>query len=283
MTTSSASRPIVVAVESQQHGAIRYALDEAGKQHCDVRIVHAYAIPATGVGVLYGNDLVSASEKDADEVLDGAREFIESQATGVKADYSAQIGAPTRVLQDEALHARAIVLGPDALAWYDRLLVGEVGSWLITHADCPVLVVPEHWLPRDVRREGIVVTIDGATDAHGPLSLAFAAADRSNEYLHVVHVVPPATSENDEEEHRLNMAEVIAGWSEKYPSVRVRRSLLFGEVDEACISATRLANLVVAGRPRRHGLPFSLLRPVAASIIKEADCPVAVVPSNYDG
>lgn len=283
MTANVPSRPIVVAVESQQQGAIRYALDEAEKQQCDVRIVHSYAIPATGVGVLFGNYLPSASEDAAAEVLGGAREFVESQETGAKVEYLSLIGAPTRVLEDEALHARAIVLGPDDIAWYDRLLVGEVGSWLITHADCPVVVVPEHWLSQEARRDGVVVTIDGATDAHGPLSFAFAAADRREEALHVLHVVPPGTSENDEEEHRLNMAEVIAGWADKYPAVRVFRSLVFGEVDDACIDATKLATLVVVGRPRRHGLPFSMLRPVAASIIKEANCPVAVVPSNFDG
>jgi len=257
-------------------------LDEAKQQRCGVRVVHAFATPATGVGVLYGNDLIEASEADAKEILDNTREFVESSGSSAMVEYSAEIGSPTRVLESESLRARSIVLGPDDNAWYERILVGEVGSWLVTHADCPVIVVPEHWFPHETRRGGIIVTIDGATDAHGPLTFAFAAADRRKEDLHVLHVVPTATSEKDEEEYRLNMAEVLAGWADKHPTVRVLRSMVFGEVDDVCINSTKLANLVVVGRPRGH-LPFSRVRSVAVSVIKEANCPVAVVPPNYDG
>ncbi|MEO6470166.1 MAG: universal stress protein, partial [Aeromicrobium sp.] len=140
---------------------------------------------------------------------------------------------------------------------------------------------PDHWSPHHKLRGGIVVTVDGATDARGPLTFAFEAADRRREELHVLHVVPPATSEADEEEHRLNIAEVLSGWADDFPSVKVFRSLVFGQTDEACIGATSLANLVVVGRPHGISLPFSLVRPVAVSVIKEANCPVAVIPPNY--
>jgi nucleotide-binding universal stress UspA family protein len=56
---------------------------------------------------------------------------------------------------------------------------------------------------------------------------------------------------------------------------------VFGEVDATCIGATKLANLVVVGRPHGHGVPLSISRPVAVAVIKEANCPVAVVPSDY--
>jgi nucleotide-binding universal stress UspA family protein len=39
----------------------------------------------------------------------------------------------------------------------------------------------------------------------------------------------------------------------------------------------------VVGRPHGRRLPFSLMRPVAVAVIKEAKCPVAVVPPDYDG
>jgi len=282
MESKRLNRPIVVGVEDKQLAALRYALSEAESQGCGVRVVHAYSISTTGPTLL-GDDILDSSAESAYAILDVARDFIDSQDIKVPVEYAVEFGAPTQILQSESLTARALVLGPDHASWYERILAGEVGSWLATHAECPVIVVPEHWHPQQIRRGGIVVTVDGATDAHGPLTFAFSAADRRKEELHALHVVPPATSEDDEWEHRLNIAEVLAGWADKFPTVRIFRSLVFGEATEACIGSASLANLVVVGRPRGRGLPFSLVRPVAVSVIKEANCPVAVVPPNYDG
>jgi len=282
MNTINPSHPIVVGVESKQQASLRFALEEATRQHCSVRIVHAYAIAASGVGVFYGSDLIDAAEEDAQEVLAGARAFVESLDTDVAVEYSAQIGAPTPVLEAESLAARAIILGPDDNAWYDRILVGEVGSSLVRQARCPVIVVPENWNAEESRRGGVVVTIDGVTGAEGPLRFAFAAASRRGEELHVMHVVPSATSIADEEQERLAVAEVLAGWSAEFPEVTVHRSIVFGELDEVCSSATKLANLVVVGTPHREAWTLAFSKPVAVSIIKEAGCPVAVVPSDFD-
>jgi len=282
METMRLRRPIVVGVEDKQQAALRYALNEAQSLGCGVRVVHAYSITTTGSAML-SDDVMDASAEAAFAVVDAAREFIESEDTSVPVEYAVEFGAPTHVLQGESQNARAVILGPENSSWYERILAGEVGSWLSRHAQCPVVVVPEYWYQHQVRRGGIVVTVDGATDAHGPLTFAFAAADRLSQELHVLHVVPPATSVGDEEEHRMNIAQVLAGWADKYPTVRVFRSLVFGEADEVCIGSTSLANLVVVGRPHGQNLPFALVRPVAVSVIKEANCPVAVVPPNYDG
>jgi nucleotide-binding universal stress UspA family protein len=282
MDSTRLNRPIVVGVEDKQQAALRYALTEAESQGCGVRVVHAYSLSTSGPALL-GGGILDASAESGYAVLDVARQFIESQDFEVPVEYVVEFGAATQVLEAEALSARALVLGPENASWYERILAGEVGSWLASRAECPVIVVPDYWYPHEVRAGGIVVTVDGATNAHGPLTFAFTAADRRSQALHVLHVVPPATSEADEEEHRLNIAEVLAGWADKFPAVRVFRALVFGQPDEACIGSTSLANLVVVGRPHGHDLPFSLVRPVAVSVIKEANCPVAVVPPNYDG
>lgn len=282
MNNTRITRPIVVGVEDKQIAALRYALSEAESQGCGVRVVHAYTISTVGKAIVSA-DIMDASAETAYAIVEAARDYIESQDIKVPVEYAVEFGDPTQILRNESLTARALVLGPDNAQWYERILAGEVGRWLATRAECPVVVVPENWYPHEVRRGGIVVTVDGATDAHGPLTMAFSMADRLHQELHVLHVVPPATSEADEEEHRLNIAEVLAGWADRYPTVRIFRSLVFGQPDEACIGSTSLANLVVVGRPHANSLPFSLVRPVAVSVIKEANCPVAVVPSNYDG
>ena len=282
METMRLERPIVVGVDEKQTAALRYALDSAKAQGCGVRVVHAYSLINLGPTMLSG-DSVDDAAVAAYEILEIAQNYVESQDIGVPVEYEAVFGAPTQVLEEEAKTARALVLGPEHATWYERILAGEVGSWLAARADCPVIIVPEHWFAHSSRRGGVVVCVDGATAARGPLTFAFRAADRRDEDLHALHVVPPATSIADEEVHRLNVAEVLSGWADEFPEVKVHQSLVFGQPDEACIGATSLANLVVVGRPHGRALPFSLVRPVAVAVIKEANCPVAVVPADYDG
>ncbi len=282
MDSMRLERPIVVGVEDKQLAALQYALSEAQALGCGVRVVHAYSLSTVGAAMLSGNVMDAAAEA-AYEVVDAARDFISAQDVDVPVEYAVEFGLPTQVLAAESLSARMLVLGPENSEWYERILAGEVGRWLSSHAACPVIIVPDHWSTEIARRGGIVVTVDGATDAHGPLTFAFQTADRTDQELHALHVVPPATSLRDEEDHRLNVAEVLSGWAEEFPTVTVFQSLVFGQTDEACIGSTRLANLVVVGRPQGARLPFSLSRPVAVSVIKEANCPVAVIPSTYDG
>lgn len=279
MENTRLERPIVVGVKDKQLSALRYAMTEASRQKCGVRVVHAYALSDLEPSLL----MTEALELSAEGILGTAKAFLDSEGCEVPVEYVAEVGSASRVLSAQSESARALVLGPDNTSWYEHILTGEVGSWLATHAKSPVVIVPEGWDETHGRRGGLVVSVDGATDAHGPLTFAFAAAERRGEELHVIHVVPPATSQGDEDEHRLNIAEVLSGWAEQYPDVTVFRSLVLGRIDEACAGATSLANLVVVGRPQGRLLPFSLSKPVASAVIKEANCPVAVIPANYDG
>ncbi len=282
MESMRLKRPIVVGVEDKQSAALRYALVEARAQGCGVRVVHAYTLGLAGAD-LFAADGVDTSVEDAQSVLDTARAFVEAQDINVPVEYAVLRGLPTQVLAEESHRARSLLLGPENATWYERVLASEVGCWLSEHATCPVVVVPEGWFPQAPRRGGIVVTVNCTTSANGPLAYAFAAADRSHQELHAMHVVAPSMSKRDEEKHRVNLEELLAGWTADYPDVKVFPSLVFADVDEACVGVTTVANLVVVGRPQGFRLPFLAARPVAAAVIKEAKCPVAVIPTDYEG
>jgi nucleotide-binding universal stress UspA family protein len=115
------------------------------------------------------------------------------------------------------------------------------------------------------------------------LRFAYEQADARHTSLHVLHATPPGTQSKDMEIIRANVAEVIAGWSDAYPGVRVMLSFPMDDPEEACVRATELAELVVVGRPHGRSLPFSLARPLASRVIRRAHCPVAIVPSDYRG
>jgi len=281
-----ANMPVVVGVADKQPTALRFALREAHRRGTGLKVVHSTGLPiqasASYAGAVAGVEIFEELRGAGQQVLDDARHFVEQEVTPVPVTYSLSMMAPIDALESEAAEASSMVIGADDVSWPDRLLGGAIASHIALHAACPVVVVPERAYPTSLTG-GVVIALDGDTLAPGPLQFAFEQAAVRGNALHVMHAIPPATTRPDAEAIRANIGEVLAGWSTSYPSVRVLLSFPIDEPDDACIRATERSELVIVGRPHRHGLPFVLARPLAAEVLKHARCPVAVVPENYRG
>jgi nucleotide-binding universal stress UspA family protein len=274
---------VVVGIRDKQPTALRFALREARRTGGSLRVVHSAGFPIPSLEFLSGAGAVAENVRETGQnVLDDAKHFIDQEITAVSADYVLTDAAPIEALEAEARTARALVVGADDISWPDRLLGGAISEHLSGHAACPVIVVPERAYPTHLSA-GVCVALDGDTSADGSLRFAYEQADARDNSLHVLHATPPGTQSKDMELIRANLAEVLAGWSTAYPGVRVMLSFPMADAEEACVSATERAELVVVGRPHGRGLPFSLARPLASRVIRRAHCPVAVVPSDYRG
>lgn len=283
MNTSTRTRPLVVGVDGENFAAAHYALDEARSRGCGVRIVHAYRLPVPAVpGLLIDDQAIEQAQAAAQGVIDLFGLQVDAEGADVPVEYRLGYASPTELLLEEAKTARALILGTDDVGWFDHLLLGDVSSWLSSRTACPVVVVPAKWSAPDPRGGDVVVTLEGTSSAQGPLAYAFEQADRTGQSLHVLHVSPPGTREDDDNERRVNLAEILAGWSESFPDVEVFTTIISGKVDDSILRETCLASLVVVGRTNRHGFPFSLARPTAVAVIKQAQCPVAIVPSDHE-
>ena len=275
-------QPVVVGIGDKQPTALRFALREAHREGTGLRVVHSAGLPAQSVVAQAGPEIVAALLDAGQKVLDDARHFIEQEVTPVPVTYDLTSDAPIGALEAAAQAASVVVIGADNISWPDRLLGGAIASHIALHAVCPVVVVPERSYPMTLDG-GVVIALDGDTPARGPLQFAFEQADARGDLLHVLHAIPPGTAVQDSEAIRANIGEVLAGWSDRYPDVRVLLSFPIDEADDACLRATERSQLVVVGRPRRRGLPFALARPLAADVVRSAHCPVAVVPAEYRG
>jgi nucleotide-binding universal stress UspA family protein len=281
-TMNTAPHPVVVGISSKQATVVSYALAEAARLKTSLRVVHCYALPAQAAEFYVGGDVLDTFRIAGETVIEDARQLIEDEGAQVEVAYVLANGLPGAVLLAESMDAQAIVLGADDIPWYDRMVGGEVSGHLARKAACPVLVVPEVDQLSD-QRGGVVVTIDGDTSALSPLRYGFEQADIRGETLHVLHAAPAATLQDDFDNHRANVAEILAGWAELYPDVRVLSSLTSGDPVETCLAATEHASLVVIGRPHSHTVVFALARPLAMQVLRQAHCPVAVVASDYRG
>lgn len=276
----SHSSPVVVGIDDKQPTALRFALAEAHRRATDLRVVHSATVPAAEFYV--AADVVEEIRDAGRKVLHDAQHFIEQEVTPVPVEYVLTVSPPIEALDVEAQEASIVVIGTDDISWPDRLLGGAIASRTALHAACPVIVVPERSYPTPLSG-GVVVALDGDTPASGPLRFAFEQAGGRGNVLHVLHAIPEGTTRPDVEAVRANLGEILAGWSDTFPTVRVQLSFPIDEAEDACARATEQAELVVVGRPHRHALPYALARPLAAEVLRHAHCPVAVVPADYQG
>lgn len=279
---NSVKSPVIIGIADKQPTALRFALREALRSGAEMRVVHAASIPAQGAYPYLGPVELDGIKAAGQKVLDDAREFLDQEVALPPVTLELSITSAVDALQQATTGAQLLVIGADDIPWYDRMLGGGVARHMASHAPCPVVVVPEVAYPAKPTG-GVVVTLDGDTSATGPLTYAFEQASTRGHELHVLHATPPATLAADAEAIRANIAEVLAGWAETYPHVRVIRAFVVDGTEPAIVAASAHAELVVVGRPHSKSVPFALTRPLAMQVLRRAGCPIAIVPADYRG
>lgn len=277
---NTVNRPVVIGLLDHQPWALSFAIAQAQSTRSPLRVIHSAGSPSQLSEFYAGSALLEDLRADGQQVLDAARRFVEEHAPEVDAQYTLTDVAPLHALEGVATEARFIVLGTDDVPRFERLLRTKVSGYLARHAPCPVVVVPE--LSYLGSFEGdIVLTLDGDALADGPIRFAFEQAEAHDRVLHVLHATPPGTLGSDSEEVRANIAEVLAGWRERYPDVMVLPAYASGNAKAIVLRATERAGLVVVGRPHGHATPFAVSKPLATEVLRRCHGPVAVVPASY--
>lgn len=277
-------KPIVLGIEGNQPTALQFAVDAAATRRTGIRVVHCVEPLITG-------DLIAAPDgswqaadsawREAGQaVLDEAKTFLDSTDTTADTEFVLTFAAPSSTLQDEAESAEMVVVGSDAASWTDRFFGGHVTAHLAKHAPAPVAIVPERSWTTPLTG-GVFIALDGRTLATGPLTFAFDEASRRGNDLHVIHAIPTATPADELTRAREDIAEVLAGWADKYPDVQVTRRIAFDEADEACLRASEEAELLVLGRAPKPVFELPWGHPVLTAVARRAHCPCVVVPDTW--
>jgi nucleotide-binding universal stress UspA family protein len=97
----------------------------------------------------------------------------------------------------------------------------------------------------------------------------------------VVHSAPLAELSSGEQDTRLNLAEILAGWKADYPDIDVDTLLLAGPPRDTVPSVSADAQLLVVGGPYRGREWTRWIRSVARAVLDRATCPVAVIPQQH--
>jgi nucleotide-binding universal stress UspA family protein len=263
LTTSTPAGSIVVGVDGSDASrqALQWAADQAALESRPLFLVHVV-------------DPFSGSEgTDSRTVLDEAAEVVEWREPDVEVHQSSQVGNAREILLDHAERASLLVVGSRGRGRARSVLFGSVSVALGTRAACPVVVVRPHH--PGVPRRGALVGVDTTAASRAPLEFGYRMASTHGLPLTVLHCVP-----DDDEKHRRELAELVAGMTEKFPDVHMKRRLTRLPVSEGILDQAVDMDLVVVGRhhrAHRHGRGVGTL---AATVIEHGACAVAVVPTS---
>jgi len=140
--------------------------------------------------------------------------------------------------------------------------------------------VPRGWTAPVGDRRPIAVAIDGLHPSSSTLGFAFTEASLRQVPVVVVHSAPLSELAMGEQNTRLNLAEILAGWKADYPDIEVETFLLAGPPRDTVALTSADAQLLVVGVPYRGREFTRWIRSVARAVLDRATCPVAVIPQE---
>ncbi|MEO3890934.1 universal stress protein [Nonomuraea sp. B5E05] len=281
--------PVVVGVDGSAPSlqAASWAGQEAALRSAPLRML--YAVPGWGHDVPLVPEPRSwgtGAEAAAREMLDHAAVHARAGRPRLSITTDIIAGRPADTLVGAAEEAQLVVVGNRGRGGFTELLLGSVSHDVVARAPCPVAVIRQ---THAGERGQIVVGVTGKPGQDSLLDFAFREATLRHATLQAVHAwVHPATRFPGDmqplvydtgqvgQEEAILLAEVIAGWREKYPDVALIPQNMHGHPALALIDASAEADLVII---REHsGAPAPLgMGSVTHAVVHHARVPVIVV------
>ncbi|MDQ1644550.1 MAG: hypothetical protein QOJ50_734 [Cryptosporangiaceae bacterium] len=296
-TNEPVTHSIVVGIDGSEASdrAVDWAAHRASLHRLPLTILHAFLWPG---GSAYLGAFPAASpdgwQAAAEELVRGAVRRATAAAPDVEVHSRLAVSPAAAELVELSGTAAMIVVGNRGRGGFAGLLLGSAGVQVAAHARCPVIVVrgaANAAMPVPYRGQ-VVAGVDGSGNATAVLDFAFGEASARGAGLTVVHAwtalqpgalgdMVPLLYEIDamNAEETRALAEILAGWQEKYPDVQVNRQVVHAAPAKELVAASNGAELLVVGTRGHGGFEGLLMGSVSQAAIHHASCPVAVIHS----
>jgi nucleotide-binding universal stress UspA family protein len=273
MTTMdlSAGAPVVVGIDGSPSSlaAVRLAAREAALHTRPLRIVHAFNWVADSAAPSDGR-----SREQAEQLAGLAAAAAAGAEPSVEISTALIEGPADITLLRESGSAALVVLGDGDLATRGYGLDDPISVRVAARAGCSVLVAREVPPPTGT----ILVGVDRSPSSPVVLDFAFDSAARRAAELLAVRVGEPGGTETGAAEQ---LAEAVAPWQRKYPSVPVRQRLRTGDPAAVLLDESRSAEIAVVsarGEQRWRGM----LGEVSQVLLYHSPAPVVIVRSPHE-
>ncbi|WP_433663231.1 universal stress protein [Nocardia sp. CA-128927] len=297
MSIESSSQPtqlddaIIAAVDGSviSYQAVAWAAVEAGLHHCRLHLVTSMGIEASlGVGMSVGEADVEWLRKDSERILTEATRIARTAAPGDEPRITTEVSVEAIIplLIERSAYARMLVVGSRGMGAFRRGVLGSVSTATTHHAHCPVAVIHGNPAIDAVSAtQPILVGVDGTSNSVAALDLAFEEASRRKVGLTALHAwsdvsgldVPVAGWDGAQESAQATLAEALAGHTERYPDVTVRRIVLANRPVRALLDESANAQLIVVGSHGRGGFTSMVLGSTSNALLHSVEVPMIVV------
>jgi nucleotide-binding universal stress UspA family protein len=284
---------VVVGVDGSPSSdcALRWAVAEAQRTGRPLHVVHALETEV----VITDKQQLGTKETPArhDPVLTAAIALVRTMAAQQPIAAHSVTGFAATTLIEASKIAETVVVGSHGRSAVPSALLGSVSQEVAINSSSAVVVVRVNGT-QSTGPGHVVVGVDGSEASQPALAYGFAYADSTRSTLTAVHtwwweplegvsLGEPWIGDWTEiaNQEAALVSEILGGYSEKYPDVRVRRHVVRGDPVVELLEQSRDASLLVVGSRGRGGFIGLLLGSVSRRVLKRATCPVAVVRSVH--
>jgi nucleotide-binding universal stress UspA family protein len=278
---------VVVGTDGTERGtrAVQYAAVEARRLGAPLTVAHVAPdyVPLAPMRPLIPDDLRDVGRS----ILTDARRAVAEVTPDLPVRTVLETGAVVPELVRLARDARLLVLGHESSSPLTRVFTGAVTMGVAAHAGCPVVSVPDAWLPRPDRGRVLVGYKDAGHDAD-LLARAFSTAASRDATLTILHawelpgcyddIIVRRTHDDDwNRAARDSIEGHVADLRAAHPDLEVEVRVEHDQPAHALRKASAYADLLLLAR-RRHGPAGLHLGGTARALLRVAACPVELVP-----
>ncbi len=285
-TPSTPSARVVAATDGGAEGtrAVRFAAREAARRGATLHLVHV--VPQELYPVVEDDSL----ERRGNEVLHAAVAVAYEEEPGLTVTATLVAGSRVPSIVGEVEPGDVAIVcsrGPNDLS---RIWTGSTTTGVAARAACPVLVLPPRYDAARPRTGRVTVGVQRPDQSETLLATAFAEAVASGARLLLLHawrlpsgyddIITNRTAGDPWARHMTaQLEEAVAGPRASHPDVPIEVRAVHGQPARVLVDAAVGSDRLVIGKPE-HGGFVHHLGGTARGVLREASCPVLVVPAH---
>lgn len=295
----TAENIVVVAVDGSEasQNAVRWAANTANKRGVPLRLAASYTMPQFlyAEGMVPPQELFDELQSETMDMIEAARVVAHEVAPDIKIGYVIAEGSPIDMLLDMSSDVTMIVMGSRGLGGLSGMVMGSVSAAVVSHADCPVVVVRSDNHVTETNKYGpVVVGVDGSDVSQRATEFAFEEVQARGAKLVAIHTwmdmqvqaslagLAAAQQEWEiiEKEQTTLLKDRLQPLLERFPDVEVEMVITRDRPVRALEDCAHNAQLLVVGSHGRGGFRGMLLGSTSRALLQSAPCPMVVVRPN---